>query len=500
MKTFMYWVRGISMLFFAFSITNQAGAQVTTFQKYYGGSGEDYVYDLHKTSDGGYLYGALTTSFPGPWVRSWIVKTDVNGDTLWTSVFGDTTGGGSCDQQYINDITPVTDGGAVCCGGKGVCGDSTKGGNIVRVDAMGKVKWIKYFPTYCDPYPVIQCTDGNFVTGGYITNGGFLSPEDAFLTKLDSATGDTIWSKRFGGASGNEWFYHILQTADGGYLAAGYTTSFGQGGKDIYLVKTDANGILMWSKTYGTAKDEYAFGHCLEPTSDGGYIITGPEGTGKKGTFLLKIDANGNILWSKVYDGAGSHGIRQTADGGYVISGANAIGNVLLIRTDGTGNVIWSESYGQGAGNVVELAGDGGYITGGQIDAGPFGKKDIYIIKTDSTGNSGCNQAAGGVTDSIFTFISTTPPTTTTHGSATASYSYASARGGSINTGCLILGTADNKIESERITIYPNPAINNTTISFGGNGIHNAKIYDITGRKVGGFICTDRDYTFSCGE
>lgn len=482
-------------------VIGQAKAQVVTFQKYYGGSGQDYVYDLHKTSDGGYLMGALTTSFPGPWVRSWIVKTDANGDTLWTSIYSDTTGG-ACNQQYINDITPASDGGAVANGGKSVCGDTNEGGNIARVDAHGNIRWVKYFPTDCDPYPVIQCNDGNFVTGGYITNGGFLSVKDAFITKLDSATGDTIWSRRYGGAAGDEWFYHILQTPDNGYLAAGYTTTFGQGGRDIYLVKTDANGNLMWSKTYGTAQDEYAFGHCLEATSDGGFVLTGQEGTGapgKKGIFLLKIDATGNIQWAKVYDGEWAHGVKQTPGGGYVVVGKSSSANILLFRTDGAGSVVWSETYAAGSGNVVDLANDGGYITGGQINIGPFGSKDLYLIKTDSTGNSGCNQASGGVTDSNFTFISTNPPTQVTHGSTTASYPYAFTRGGGINTVCMALGVNEVSPVSS-INIYPNPASDNATISFGGGGVHQVEIYDITGRKISSFTSTTKEHTFSCGN
>jgi len=73
-----------------------------------------------------------------------------------------------------------------------------------------------------------------------------------------------------------------LQTPDGGYLAAGKTNSFGQGGLDVYLVKTNAKGNVMWSKTYGTAAlDEIAWGHCLQLTSDGGYIISGTGGANK---------------------------------------------------------------------------------------------------------------------------------------------------------------------------------------------------------------------------
>ncbi len=507
MNTILHFVKKIGIIVTVILLPIISFSQTTMFQEYMGGPGEDYAYDLHKTSDGGYLFGALTTSLPGPWVRSWVVRTDQYGDTLWTSAFSDTTGGGKCDQQYINDIAPVSDGGAFCGGGKSVCGDTNEGGNIARIDNHGNVKWVKFFPVDCDPYPVIQCNDGNFMAGGYITLvGGYLSPKNGFLTKIDSATGDTIWSKYYGHSAGAgvEWFYHILQSADGGYLAAGYTTSFGAGGQDIYLVKTDANGNLQWSKTYGTTKNEVAFGHCLQATKDGGYILTGPiNASSKKGVFLLKIDVNGNIQWSKVYDGNGSHGVRQTNDGGYVISGQSLTGsNILLIRTDGAGSVVWSEYYGSngGAGNVVELANDGGYLVGGQADIGPFGKKDLYMIKTDSTGNSGCNQTKAGVTDSNIVFTVTNPPTIVGRASSTTSYPHSFARGGSISVACQVLGINENENSIANVKVYPNPATYYATFLFADERPRLITVYDITGRVVNMFESIDKQYQFSCNN
>ncbi|HWY98206.1 MAG TPA: T9SS type A sorting domain-containing protein, partial [Bacteroidia bacterium] len=280
----------------------------------------------------------------------------------------------------------------------------------------------------------------------------------------------------------------------------GYTTSFGQGGQDIYLVKTDANGALMWSKTYGTSGNELAFGHCLQATSDGGYILTGPGGMGKKNIFLLKIDASGNVQWSKVYDGSFSHGVRQTPDGGYIIAGQSLVGNnIALIRTDAGGAVVWSEYYGSvgGAANAVELAGDGGYIAAGQANVGPFGKKDLYFIKTDSVGNSGCNQTNAGVTDSNFTFTVINPATIVGKGSWTASYTYAFTRGGQINNACSTVGI--NKISKDSyLNIYPNPAINDAVITFSEASARQISVYDVTGRIVRSFEATGNEYKFSC--
>ena len=451
---------GIAILFVSM-LSHSIKAQVT-FQKSIG----IYAYDAHKVVNGtGYVFGGIS-NIPIAGVRNcYVVRTDVNGDTLWTSNWGGVAG--ACDQQYINDLCAVSDGGAIGNGGKGVCGDTTKGGAIVRIDANGNVKWAKSFATFCDPYPCMQSSDGHFITGGYISpQGGFqYTPFDAFLTKLDSASGDTIWSRSYGGAGTVDWFYHILQTADGGYLAAGKTNSFGQGGSDIYLVKTDANGNLMWSKAYGTALNEYAFGHCLQATTDGGYIVTGQAG-GTQGIFLMKLDGTGNISWAKYYDGLWAHGVKQTASGGYVVSGTSSVaGNgkdVLLIKTDASGNVLWSKNYGgtgSDQGLILETASDGGFVAGGTSTSFSVGVGGgLYIIKSDSNGNSGCNETNAAVTYSVAPFVAVNAATVVSKGPNTYSYSYLFAKGATVMGLCTTAGVSEAMSKQQEIKVYPNPS------------------------------------------
>jgi hypothetical protein len=461
----------IYLLFFIFQCSLPVMGQLM-FQKVVSGG---YAYDAHKVVKGsGYVFGGITNNTPTAGIRnSYVVRTDVNGDTLWTSAW--TGVAGSCDQQYINDLCPLSDGGVIANGGKGICGDTTKGGSIVRLDKNGNIKWAKSFWIGCDPYPCIQSSDGNFVTGGYISNGGYTQPKDAYLTKLDSATGDTIWSKRIGGAGTVDWFYHILQTPDGGYLAAGKTNSFGQGGLDVYLVKTNAKGNVMWSKTYGTAAlDEIAWGHCLQLTSDGGYIISGTGGGGVNGTgtqsaeglFLLKIDSLGNMAWARYYAGQEAHAVRQTADKGYIIL-ADAYtgpplyqGDVVLIKTDSLGVIQWSKAYGgpqDEQGLVLEVAPDGGYVAGGTTLS--FGG-GLYIVKTDANGNSGCNEKIFAVTSSVAPFIMANAASIESKGPNTFSYPYLFARGGTIVDLCNTVGIKEqpNRSELGELTVFPNPS------------------------------------------
>jgi len=471
----------ISIIFFG--VNNYA--QVSTFQKVYGGTGikQDYTYDMHKTSDGGYVLGGVTENYPTGVRRSYVIKTDANGDTLWTSIYGDTCKAGNA-QQYINDICQSVDGGYLGVGGMIPCGgSSTTGGEITRLDANGNVLWSKTCATgKPDPYPVIQCNDGNFIFGG-VCSGIGAGLEDGFLTKID-ANGDTLWSRTYGGP-GNEWFYHILQTTDGGYLAAGYSDGFALGvidtNRNIYLVKTDSIGNLQWSKTYGTATgDQQAFGHCLQPTTDGGYIVTGQAGgyfpccgnvQSDSGIFLMKIDASGNMKWAKYFSGEFGHAVKQTSDKGYLIAGTGNYGSgtgddPVLIKTDSLGALQWSRTYG-GSGNedgwLLEIANDGGYLTGGWTES--FGNlaEHIYFIKTDANGNSSCNEnASPGVVERVAPLVTINPATQVGIGPNTTTFVPLFQRGSTIIDLCSTVGI--NEQNNITVSVFPNPAIDKITI------------------------------------
>ncbi|MFZ8835339.1 MAG: hypothetical protein ACO2O5_14280, partial [Candidatus Caldipriscus sp.] len=134
----------------------------------------------------------------------------------------------------------------------------------------------------------------------------------------------TYFAKTYGGTD-DDGAYSVQQTSDGGYIVAGYTASFGAGSWDIFLIKTDANGNIQWAKTYGGTDEDRA--HSVQQTSDGGYIVAGVTfsfGTGYSDAFLVKTDANGNIVWAKTYGGTYSdyaYSVQQTSDGGYIVAG-----------------------------------------------------------------------------------------------------------------------------------------------------------------------------------
>ncbi len=318
-------------------------------EKTYGGAGNDYGQAIVATNDGGAFISGNTTSFGAGSFDLWLLKIDSRGDTLWSKTYG---GRGS---DYGNSLVVTDDGGAFIVG---------------RTNSFG--------------------------------NGG----SDLWLLRVDS-NGDTLWTKTYGEA-GDENSLSMSITSDGGTLIAGNITPFAKNVSNIWLLRTTRNGDLLWSKSFGGSKQDYSKSSALY--SDNGAIITGYTesfGNGGKDLWLLRIDSSGDTLWSKSYGGIEDEeglSVAVTNDGGALISGYresfdNGDKDLWLLRVNSSGDTLWTKTFGDtniDYGESLALFDDGGALITGFSRSFGEGDADLWILRVNSSGDTLWTKTIGG--------------------------------------------------------------------------------------------------------
>jgi outer membrane protein assembly factor BamB len=280
-------------------------------------------------------------------------------------------------------------------------------------------------------FSIIETIDGGYAIAGYTASYG-AGGNDFWLVKVNSS-GIMQWNKTYGG-SGADVAFGIVASSDGGYALAGYTASYGAGGNDVWLVKVDSNGTLQWSKTYGGNKADSAY--CLVATSDGGYAIAGSTysyGAGDADVWLIKVDSNGNTEWSKTYGGTGedvAYSLVTVSDGGYALAGyTRSYGagsyDFWLVKVSSSGNMEWNKTFGGTAADTaygLTATVDGGFVIAGSTASYGAGNNDVWLIKVDSAGNALWNTTYGqSGSDIAYGIVASTDGGYTATGS-TASY------------------------------------------------------------------------------
>jgi len=315
--------------------------KIITFKKTFGGKRGDGAYSIVQTKDGGYIVSGYTDSFGAGGRDVWIIKLDRNGNKIWSKTFG----GKSWDEAH--SIVQTKDGGYILSGETYSFGAGKSDVWIIKLDRNGNKIWSKTFggKNWDVAHSIVQTKDGGYVvsgdTGSFGAGGG-----DGWIIKLDR-NGNKIWSKAFGGKNWDV-AHSIVQTKDGGYIVSGYTDSFGAGGSDGWIIKLDRNGNKIWSKTFGGKKWDVAYS--IVQTKDGGYIVSGYTksfGAGGRDVWIIKLDRNGNKIWSKTFGSKKwdvAFSIVQTKDGGYIVSGETysfgaGRGDVWIIKLDSKGNL-----------------------------------------------------------------------------------------------------------------------------------------------------------------
>jgi hypothetical protein len=407
--------------------------------KLYGGPGNDYGYWVDLTGDGGFIITGSYSQGVGN-TDLYLIKTDENGDTLWTTIFG---------------------------------------GDFYDVG-----RW------------VYQTSDNGYFVAG--TESRFNNTERNICVLKTDSSGNVLWNHSYGGDQ-EDGVVTAQPTSDGGYIIIGYTASFGLGYMDAWLVKADADGDTLWTKTFGGG--DYDSGRSVIQTPDGGYLVLCNINYGfdDTGMALIKTDSNGDSLWSRRYcqNYARAVSIIPTSDGNYMIL-ANTLAfgdefDIQLLKIDESGDSLWNQvigGYDIDMGNSLKQAADGGYVISGIT--GPYFDQDIYVVKTDTVG------------DTLWSWTFNGAP----YGNDLGACARPTSDDGIILTGSLSTGNVmqevclirfeaepvrveDSEYETQPrrinlLTNYPNPFNSETVIEFSLDDARfvTLSVYDLLGRKV----------------
>jgi len=462
----------------------------STFQKAYGGPGSDGAGAVDLIGDS-VLVCAGITQHPAFWngdlwvydADMYLVKSTLEGDIIWTQRIGSPN-----LTESASSFATTADGGFILCGYGSVV-DNDVAMLLVKTDSLGQVAWAKSAgrPGYDAARQVKQTSDGGYIVVGVHTDT--ISNGAICILKFD-ANGDTAWTRILNSDSlAFDEAKAIQQNSDGDYVITGRLSNTASA--SLCFVKLSNDGNVLWARTFEGADD----GQSICQTQDGGYAILGThyDPISKNDLYLIRTDASGDTVWTATYMNPGwelARCVVESRDGGFVLSGATraslaADDDACILRTDSLGNLIWSWFYGEGGedwvNSVLELD-DGGIIASGTKYGAGLGSYDLYMLRTDSSGSTGCNEW-------ILPVVRSTPFVTIsdiqfeiTSGFIMTELSFTSTPFGSMSPICLTTAGRDFS-DDHRLNLYPNPAFDRVALSIPGNqGVWNYDVTDMNGR------------------
>ena len=364
----------------------------------YGGPRWDEVWSMEGTSDGGVALIGWTRSFGGTQYAIWIMKLQADGSVQWQKTY-------SHNWDFGESIKQTSDGGYAAAGYAWGLGAGRYDYWVLKLAADGSIQWQKTYGGAADDQAtcLVHTADGGYVLAGETQSWG-AGEWDIWVVKL-APDGAIEWQKTYGGRwTDTTSAEPIRQTADGGYVVTGRTESFGAGQGDVWVIKLNAEGAIQWQKTYGGAANEY--GRSIRQTADGGYVVAGYTmsfGAGEWDIWVLKLDADGNLTWQRTYGGAGdekTYSIEQTSDGGYALAGwtdsfGAGHGDAWVLKLDGEGALQWQRTYGAAEWDfaaAIRQTFAGAYFVAGGTESFGAGESDFWALKLNEEGNiPGCS-------------------------------------------------------------------------------------------------------------
>ena len=349
---------------------------------FFGGEEYEKGESFQQTLDGGFIITGDTESFSNGLYDIYLLKLDLNGNLIWQNSFGGTS------SDNGNHVIQTQDGGYMIAGYSVQDNDRKY---LRKVSETGTLEWEKGYPSGSIK-SIIQLSDGNYIFAGDDWSQG---NKQVDIAKI-SSTGEIIWENLFGGAEDDNG-REIVIAADGGFVIVGESRSNSSGAADVYVIKVDENGSLVWEKKIGGGSWDFA--NDIKATLDGGFIITGIQDPQpfQRDAYLVKIDSEGEVEWENNYGGSSSElgeGVIETSDGGFAFIGktqstGNGGSDLYFVKTDADGTVEWEKTFGGSSTDsgfdLLEME-QGGYALLGTTRSFGAGSYDVYFIKTDENG------------------------------------------------------------------------------------------------------------------
>jgi Secretion system C-terminal sorting domain len=411
------------LIIFLGSNALQAQVPAIQWQKSLGGSEADIAYDSKQTKDGGYIISGWTASndsdvvgFNGS-VDCWVIKLDAVGNVQWKKCYGNSASG----TERGLSITTTYDNGYAIAGTAGLNDDYW----VFKIDSVGNMLWQKMYGGSSAEIPsrIIETQDHSLMVIGFsqsnngdVTGNHSVGNEDIWLIKLNPV-GNLLWQKCYGG-TGYDFAEDIKQNSTGGFYIAGSTFSNNgditqnKGSRDAWIIKIDSIGKIIWQKTFGGSFGENIYtlsviiGDSIllgGATNSSNGDVTGLHGT-KSDVWAIKLDSAGSLIWQKCYGGSNEDGclsMCQTTNGDFVlagitqsnngdVSGSKGPENIWIIRIDNNGNLLWQKCCGgsvdEWAYNIITTKDGGFFITGYSLSADGdvtqnYGSADYWVFK-----------------------------------------------------------------------------------------------------------------------
>ncbi|MBK7142929.1 MAG: T9SS type A sorting domain-containing protein [bacterium] len=365
------------------ALVTTATAQSLVWSKHYGGYFNEGGYGCQTTADGGYVAIGSTYSFGSGDHDLYIIRLDSLGDTLWAK----TAGGTGTD--YGRDLQVTADNGFLCVGSTTSSGAGGGDLLLVKYNQYGDQLWSKTIGgTAADEGWSIRATsDSNYIICGTTSSTG-AGYADLWLVKVDES-GNLLWSKTFGGVGGESGMA-VRETWDG-YVAIGSTGSFGTGYSSIYMVKTSFDGDSLWAISLGGSRADY--GYSLEITPEFGLLVVGATnsyGLGYNDAYVIKTTAGGTVEWERTFGGTRddrAYAVSYTADGNYVITGTTESSgaggsDIYVLKIDPLGQQLWSTTQGGTQSDYCRsicVDSKGNYLLAGYTYSYSIGGSDLYL-------------------------------------------------------------------------------------------------------------------------